>query len=115
MDIRELKKIIAERDQTDDEWEEGVSLCHQKLADILCEDIDSTVVYLQTDCTAEEFSWMSELFDEIVIRTGSRAFIAALRKLAEKYPEETERYNIISFIDSAEALLDEEDSKRSNS
>lgn len=107
MNITRLKSIIQERELTDDEWADGVEKCQRDLINVLCEDIDGTVEYLRTDCTADEFSWISEVFDEIVTQTGSREFVDALRFLAEKYPEETERYNIVSFIDSAECLLDE--------
>ena len=78
---------------------------------VLCEDIEGTVQYLRSDCTADEFSWISEVFDEIVIRTKSPEFISALRFLAEKYPEETEAYNIAPFIDSAEYQLNQNESK----
>ena len=109
INIQKFKAIIHEREQTDDEWAEGVQKCQEELVSVLCEDFDSTLQYLRSECTADEFSWISEVFDEIAIRTQSREFIAVLRILAEKYPEETEEYNIIPFIDSAECQLDQID------
>ena len=64
--------------------------------------MSETVHYLENDCLADEFVWISEVFDEVAKRTQSHEFISALRKLAVKYPEETKEYNIISFIDWAE-------------
>ncbi len=106
MYVRRFKNIIAEREKTDDEWDAGVAKCNQALIDVLCEDMDGTLQYLQSDCTADEFSWISEVFDEIALRSKSRDFINALRFLSAKYPEEARKYNIIPFIDSAELQLD---------
>ena len=38
----------------------------------------------------------------------SHAFIDALKRLAVKYPEETEKCSILSFIDSAECTINDE-------
>lgn len=107
MDIKKFKLAIKTREQTDDEWTEGVQRCHSDLVDIVCEDMNSTIQYLLTSCTADEFSWLSEVFDDVVARNPRRDFIEALRFLASKYPEETTTYNIATFIDSAEALVSE--------
>ena len=109
MNISRFKAIIREREQIDDEWTEGVTKCHNDLISVLCEDFEGTLEYLRTDCTAEEFSWISEVFDEIAIRTRNPEFINVLRALAEKFPEETAEYNIIPFIDSAEYQLQQPD------
>lgn len=39
------------------------------------------------------------------MKTGSEEFIRELKALAEKYPEETEKYNVMSFIKSAEEVV----------
>jgi len=82
MDINRFKLAIKAREQTDDEWTEGVQRCHGDLVGIVCEDMDGTIQYLLTSCTADEFSWLSEVFDDIVARLPRRDFIDALRFLA---------------------------------
>lgn len=101
--------LIAEREATDDEWDYGVEQCHEKLIALLTENINKTIEFLDNDCTANQFSWISEVFEEIARITKSQDFIQALRRLAEKYPEETEKYNIISFIVSAECEVEHQD------
>ena len=61
MDIDRFKLAIKTRKQSDDEWAEGVQRCNSDLVDIVCEDMDSTIQYLVTNCTADEFSWLSEV------------------------------------------------------
>ena len=105
MDIQKLREAIIERENTDDEYDYGIEQCHQKMLSIIVQDPQGTVSYLRNECTANEFSWLSEIFDDIAIATNSRAIIEALYFLAEKYPDESKTYNIISFIESAEAIL----------
>lgn len=99
--------IIEEREATDDEWDYGVEQCKNKLIALITENIDESIKFLDNDCTADQFSWLSEVFDEIAEITQSHAFIDALKRLAAKYPEETEKYNILSFIESAEGAIED--------
>lgn len=105
-----IKPIIAERErlweETQDEWDYGMEQCHQQLIKLITEDINKSIEFLDNDCTAEQFSWLSEVFDEIAEATRSKEFIEALKRLAEKYPEETKTYNIMSFIESAEVIVE---------
>ena len=76
------------------------------MVDLLTEDINATVSFLDKECSEEQFVWMSEIFDEIAERTKSKAFIEALRRAARRYQKATEDYNIEYFIDSAEEYTD---------
>lgn len=106
MITEEIRDAIRNRASTDDEWSYGVEQCWNKEIDILSRDINATIDFLEHDCTAEEFSWLSEIFDDIAKNTHSKDFISALRRTAEKYPEETMKYHIHDFIDSAECIVD---------
>jgi hypothetical protein len=72
---------------------------------LLTENIDLTIHFLENECTGDQFTWMSEIFDEIVEKTQSRSFIECLYRTAERFPTETKEYNIIRFIQSAEEFL----------
>ncbi len=98
--IKELEDINVNDDYRHEElW--------NKELDIVTENINDTIKYLQTECTAAEFSWLSEIFEEIVEICPSQEFVDELYKLSEKYPEETKEYNIMSFIDEAARYLNE--------
>lgn len=105
-----INPILEEREhlwnEGQDAWDYGVEQNHKKLISLIMEDIDKSIEFLDNDCTAEQFSWLSEVFDEIAEITRSRTFIEAIKRLAVKYPEETETYNIMSFIESAEGTLE---------
>ena len=76
------------------------------MTDVFSADIDKTIAFLN-GCTADEFSWLSEIFDSIAEKTHSKEFVLALYKTADKYPEETKKYNILDFIKSAECIIKE--------
>lgn len=97
--------IIEEREAIDDEWDYGIEQCHKKLIALFTENINESIKFLDNYCTADQFSWLSEVFDEIAEITQSHAFIDALKRLAVKYPDETKEYNILSFIESAECMI----------
>lgn len=106
MDVKKLREAIIERENTNDEYDFGIEQCHKKMLDVIAEDPIGTVAFLRNECTANEFSWLSEIFDEIVMATKSKEIIESLYYLHGKYPEESETYNILAFIESAEQLLD---------
>ena len=99
--IEDIKKLDVNNDY------EHEKLCKKEL-EIVTKDISVTINYLKTECTADEFSWLSEIFRDIVEKCPSQEFVDELYKLAEKYPEETKEYNVMSFIDEAAGYLEED-------
>ena len=98
MMINKIRASIAKRIQTDDEWEDAVNKCLQEETAILTEDIQKTISFLENECTADEFSWLSEVFILVVEKNKSREFIDCLYRVAQKFPEECATYNIMSFM-----------------
>lgn len=101
-----FKEIINKRMNIDDENYMEVEKCRKEMEKIFSDDINQTIAFL-SECTADEFSWLSEVFDQITEKTHSKDFIKALYKTAKKYPEETEKYNIYDFINSAQYIAEE--------
>ena len=104
-DYLKMKNVIAERVGIDDEDTAQVNNCWEEMVQIFSADISNTILFLDNECTEDEFSWLSEVFEQIAERTKSREFIECLRRVAQKYPDETKKYNIDEFIDSAETYL----------
>ena len=76
-----------------------------KMIKLMTEDMTKTIDFLDHECTGDQFAWLSEIFEEIAEASQSHEFIAALRRAAKRYPEETKQFNIISFIDDAETYI----------
>lgn len=105
MRIEEFRKVIQERIECPDEWDYGVENCWKKEIEILSEDIPSTIEFLTTDCTADEYSWISEVIEDLAAKTQSKELVACYRSLMAKFPEECEKYYIIGSVECAEAEL----------
>ena len=109
MNIELFKEVIARRIYVEEisqgEWGDGIEECWKKEIEILTEDIPSTIEYLQNDCTADEYSWISEVLDDIVELVPSRELVQCFKILMAKFPEECVKYNIAGSIESAEAIL----------
>ena len=108
MITEEIRKALAQRRATDSEWDYGVELCCEKEIEILSRNIEETIEFLDVECTADEFSWISEVFLEVAEKTQSRPFVECLYRVAKKYPEECKEYNVYSFIDEAADAIDDE-------
>ena len=59
-------------------------------------------------CTADQLSWMSEVFEQISAKLQSWEFIDALKRAADRFPEECERYNVRECISYAVGQLRDE-------
>lgn len=107
MDIQKFKKCITKRINTDDDDDIGVDKCHQEIADVIAEDMPGMIRYLYDGCTLEEYLWMSECYEDIVVRAPDMGFVDGLRYLARKYPKETKEYSVEFFLNSAQYLIEE--------
>ncbi len=107
MQFVEFREIIKKRASIEDEWYTEIEKCWEEMTELFSIDINKTLQFLDV-CTADEFSWLSEIVEDIAKKTRSKEFVAALRKTADKYPEETTQYNILDFIESAECIVNGE-------
>jgi hypothetical protein len=110
MNIEKFREVIKQREYvsriSQDEWDDGIEECRKQELEILSEDIPSTIEFLRNDCTASEFSWISEVFEDLVEAHPVKELVQCYKDLAAKYPEESETYHIIdSCIESVEAIL----------
>jgi len=103
---KEYEQLIAAREQLEGDIDYDKNPIILEMIELLSKDIDSTVSFLNDECSESQFIWMSEIFDEVAERTKSKDFISVLRKTAKKYPRATAEYNIDYFIDSAEEYVE---------
>ena len=100
-----FKKYIELRENIFDENDFQYNLYKDAFTNYLSSKIDSAISYIKDSCTASEFSWLSEIFDDVAEKTHSLDFINALEGIAKKYPEETAEYNLLESIASAKDLI----------
>lgn len=105
IDVVKFREVIRERSEMSDEWSFGVEQCWKKEIEILSQDIPSTIEYLKNECTADEYTWISEIIDDLAESTQSKELIEVYKSLMIKYPDEYKKHNILSSIKFAESSL----------
>ena len=109
MNIEKFREIIKEREYVDTiscgEWSEKIEECQKQEKEILIEDISSTILFLKNDCTAEEYSWISEIIEDIAEATKSEELVKAYKELLLKYPEESAKYHIAERTEYLDELI----------
>ena len=105
MDIKKFREVISQREGTNDEWDYGVEQCWKQEIEILSEDISSTIEFLNNECTADEYSWISEVLLDVLEKTPSSELVQCYKTLMQKFPEECEKYKIKEVVESAENLV----------
>lgn len=101
-----FKELALEREHTD--WDYKIQKIWNEMKAMILENDTSFsefIDYMKTEMTGDEYGTLSEISDEIAVEMPSYEFIDAYKFLAEKYPEETKKWNIISFISDAEEIV----------
>ena len=79
MNIERFREVIKERINVEEiskgEWQDGIDKCWEQEIAILSEDIPSSIHFLKNDCTEDEYSWISEIIDDLAEKTGSKELI----------------------------------------
>lgn len=101
MNTEDIRKLIAEREATSDEWQAGVERCWEALACAIASDYDAARAFLLEDCTADEASWVSEVYEEIISKTQSKSYIELLRESAKRFPEEDAIHHMSEHLEMA--------------
>ncbi|PXV84400.1 hypothetical protein C8E03_1321 [Lachnotalea glycerini] len=83
--LSEVKNVINERIQTNDEDDFNIEKCRNKLIDFLSENVKQTINILE-QLDAKEVLYVSEVFEEIAYNLQSTEYIKCLRDIEKKYP-----------------------------
>ena len=106
MKIDEFREVLRKRSTLHPNDDFETEKCWRKEVAILSEDINGTISYLQNECTDDEYSWISEIIDDLIEVTRSKELLYCYKSLMNKFPVACETYNIAFSIECAEALLE---------
>lgn len=83
------------------EW--GTEECWNAFIRIALEDWNGFCAFLTEEATAREMVYLSEVIFELVEKLGKERVLVPFKKVAEKYPTEAEKYNILRDISCIES------------
>lgn len=69
MNISKAREIISTRKSLHPDDDYATYVCWEQLTNILSEDIHKTILFIENECSDEEFYRMSEIFEDIVQKT----------------------------------------------
>ncbi|AYE33969.1 hypothetical protein [Clostridium septicum] len=95
-----IKKVIEQRKKLNMNDDMGIQKCWEDITDILSENEEDTIAYLN-NCDKDELYWISEVFEDISENLQSQEFIECLRRLDVKFPE----LDMTKDIDLAEEYI----------
>ncbi len=101
----EIRAVLKKRSETDDEWDYGLEKCWREEVEILTRSVKDTIWFFENECTADELSWISEVFDEIFEKLPNKELLECIKDTCKKYPEECEKYYIMQQLDGLENIL----------
>lgn len=102
-----FKKLATERENTD--WDYKIDKILSEILSMIIKNDDSFngfVDYMKIDMTGEEYRTLSEISDDMAALKPSYEFIDAYKLLSIKYPTETKKWYITSFISDAEEIVE---------
>ena len=109
MNIEKFREVIKRREYVEDiscgEWADGIEECQKLLTEILSEDVPSTIDFLKNGCTASEYSWISEVLEDVIEKKPNAELVKCYKELMAKFPDECATYNIAGAIEGAESIL----------
>lgn len=80
-------------------WEDEVNL--------FCKDLNDGIQFITAVCTDEELYWLGEVYDDIMEKTHSKAFIDALRERVKRVHNLEWKTAILEDIRTASEYIDE--------
>ena len=93
-------------DDTPDYWETSSTIKSE--IELFTRNLQETIDFLDNDCTAEQLSWMAEVFEEISEKLQSWDFVDALKRTADRFPQESQKYSIFQKIEYAIGQLNDD-------
>ncbi len=92
MNIQELREVIAQYISLDANDDFATEKCWKEMTAILSENVIDTISFFESECTIEEFYWLSSIFEDIIVKTQSTDLISIWRsKLSDISSEKFEQ------------------------
>ena len=94
-----LKNIIAKRISMHPEYDFGINECWREALQLVKENPESVVMFVNNDATDEEVYWLSEILCDIYDLVLNDSIIDAFRERANKMDDAEMKRSILREID----------------
>ena len=103
--IAKLQKVLHLRmyGNPDDYYEESV---WKEEINAICADLPAAIRFILSDCSDEEFQWLSEVFDDVMEKTRSADFLNCIRRRVRRVKDDVRRAELLEDLKTAEEYID---------
>lgn len=98
-----IRQAIEQRSRICDEDYIMVEKTWQDMIDACTSDLEGTIEFVDNQCTADELSWLSEVYDELIEQTQSPQLVVSLFNAIIRNPEEDKRYSLMPILNESVA------------
>ena len=78
----------------------------EKEVDAIVSDLEPAISFIQNECSDEELYWLAEVFDDVMEKTRSTAFLNSLRKRVQTVKNPEWKKTILNDIATAAEYID---------
>lgn len=108
MNIQKLREVITQYISFDANDDFVTEKCWKEMTAILSEDTADTINFFESECTLEEFYWLSSIFEDAIAKTKSTFLISIWRsKLSYISPEEFKQEKFKSELMQSSVTYDD--------
>ena len=108
--IEELRSVLNKRQHLELNDDFALMECWKQEMALLTEDLAGTISFL-SNCTDEEFYWLSEVFDDLMAETQSNDIMNALCKRFERVRDQEKRDSILTDLKFSGIQLQPQDKR----
>ncbi|KAB5608281.1 hypothetical protein [Bifidobacterium jacchi] len=98
-----IRQAIEQRRNICDEDYIMVEKAWQDMINACTDNVENTIRFVDEQCTADELSWLSEIYDELIEQTQSPQLVVSLLNAIIRNPEEDKRYSLMPILDESVA------------
>ena len=93
----EISKMVGADERMESLWDQEV--------DYLASHQDETILFLSSECTADDLIWMSEIFAPLLDRTGSKELLLAVENAVKRHEKECAEFGVVEALNTAKLFM----------
>ncbi len=101
----EIRKVLSRRISLHPEDDYAIEQCWEQEVEILSKDREETIHFLCVEASDDELAWLSEIFDDLILKTQDIGLLEAIRIRAASVDNSQDRHSVDVGIKSAEEML----------
>ena len=101
----EIREVLSRRISLHPEDDYAIEQCWEQEVKILSKDREETIRFLCAEASDDELAWLSEIFDDLILKTQDTGLLEAIKIRATSVVSSQDRHSVDVGIKGAEEML----------